>query len=73
MTVVREKLGERASSAVAVVGWGCARVEQLVVGGFGAEAGSPGQGWRGLRPGVWPLEAGGRGRTSQFSRLASVH
>lgn len=41
MTVVREKLGERASSVVAVVGWGCARVEQLVVGGFGAEAGSP--------------------------------
>lgn len=68
MTVVRGKPGKSASSAVAAV---------AVVARSGAAAGSWGAserpGRRGLRPGVWPLAAGGRGRTSQLSSLASVH
>lgn len=65
MTVVRGKPGKSASSAVAVVARSGA-----AAGSWGASE-RPGR--RGLRSGVWPLAAGGRGRTSQLSLLASVH
>lgn len=70
MTVVREKLGESASIVVTVVAWGCAPVEQRELGASErSKVPKTGLGKAQARG----VAAGGRGRTTQLSRLTSVH